>query len=400
MFLVLDFDGSPAHKSSSSATVGIIIGCSLCGLALLGIAIYGLARWIARRRARKRGNVPKSVPLPADLTPLERGQYEVQIDCKSRLLGASPSPSVSVFPSEQDGEAQEVEFDPYAGFSTGMSAFHPETLTRDTARDAEKLHMPETPVDLHAYPITPVHLRPAPVQHGWKLTRHESSRSVQPDVPASLSPGGGRHFDSISYIGGVSGDGSGLALDYISDIPEECFYGPGSGSVTTDPRSSIVSRLWIVSFTDPRRSASSAKLVETSTGPRAVCGAAQEQGRDSPSALAYPFNMATQPLQSVVASMVRITELAKSFRSDTRIWTDVSSHVQTNVQMAMEKYLDDETPPVEMQRAMDRLSSTLQQIVKDMEKLHGRPTIVQLFKTSTSSTTVEEMKHRVSESIR
>ncbi|KAJ7624657.1 hypothetical protein FB45DRAFT_1005531 [Roridomyces roridus] len=110
--------------------------------------------------------------------------------------------------------------------------------------------------------------------------------------------------------------------------------------------------------------------------------------------------MATQPLQSVVASMVQITELAKNFRSDTRIWTNFSSYVQTNVQVLMEKYLDDETPQVEMQRAMDQLSSTLQQIVKEMEKLHGRPTIVQLFKTSTKSSAVAEMNRRVSDSIR
>ncbi|KAJ7607758.1 hypothetical protein FB45DRAFT_1011248 [Roridomyces roridus] len=109
------------------------------------------------------------------------------------------------------------------------------------------------------------------------------------------------------------------------------------------------------------------------------------------------IDMAAQPLQGVVASMVQITELSQNFRSDTRTWTNFSSFVQTNIRMVMEKYLNDETPQVEVQRAMDQLFSTLQQILKEMENLHERPTILQLFKTSN---TVEDMKRRVSESIR
>ncbi|KAJ7614922.1 hypothetical protein FB45DRAFT_936437 [Roridomyces roridus] len=124
------------HGSDSKVAItGIIIGAILIVLSLVAVAVYGIDRWMSRRRSKKGSSGAKFMPLNTveevkDTVGSKSYRY-LATPAPIRLpagrdvpspLAPSPSASATSFGSTGGSAAQSMHFDPY-----GRGPYYPES---------------------------------------------------------------------------------------------------------------------------------------------------------------------------------------------------------------------------------------------------------------------------------
>ncbi|KAF7363878.1 Vegetative incompatibility protein het-e-1 [Mycena sanguinolenta] len=106
------------------------------------------------------------------------------------------------------------------------------------------------------------------------------------------------------------------------------------------------------------------------------------------------------PLQSAAGGALHIAKLVRNFRSDKKDWNEFSEHVDKIVANVINKLPANNPLREDIKESVQQLSSTLSEIITEIEEIQKKPIAFRFLKSTTRSENMSGMRRRLDEAIK
>ncbi|KAF7363870.1 Vegetative incompatibility protein het-e-1 [Mycena sanguinolenta] len=106
------------------------------------------------------------------------------------------------------------------------------------------------------------------------------------------------------------------------------------------------------------------------------------------------------PLQSAAGGALHIAKLVRNFRSDKKDWNEFGEYVDKIVANVINKFPANNLIREDIKESVRQLSSTLSEIIKEIEEIQRKPTAFRFLKFAIRPDYISDMKQRLDEAIK